>query len=151
LHSVNAKWDQRYLGLARHVAGWSKDPSTQVGAVIVDWHKRVVSLGFNGPPRNVQDSERRLHDRDVKYRITLHAEENAILFANRALHGCTIYTWPLPPCAKCASKIIQVGLNRVVAPPLPADLEERWERDIQLGRQLFDEAGIVFEELSHAT
>ena len=49
------KWDMRFLELAALVATWSKDPSTQVGAVIVDSAKRIVSVGFNGAPRGVQE------------------------------------------------------------------------------------------------
>lgn len=51
-----SKWDSRFMDLARLVAGWSKDPSTQVGAVIVDPDKRIVSTGFNGFPRCVNDA-----------------------------------------------------------------------------------------------
>tara|TARA_R110000787_G_scaffold186397_1_gene297914 strand:- start:2897 stop:3064 length:168 start_codon:yes stop_codon:yes gene_type:complete len=45
----SAKWDQRFMELAAFIAQWSKDPSTKVGAVIVDpRNKRIVSTGFNG-------------------------------------------------------------------------------------------------------
>jgi len=75
-----SKWDSRFMDLARLVASWSKDPSTQVGAVIVDQDKRIVSTGFNGFPRCVNDSP---VDREVKLLRTIHAEENALLFARR--------------------------------------------------------------------
>ena len=51
-----AKWDKRFVELSKHVATWSKDPSTQVGAAVVDGQLCVVSLGFNGFPRGVDDS-----------------------------------------------------------------------------------------------
>ncbi|MBT6879060.1 MAG: hypothetical protein HOA22_05955, partial [Gammaproteobacteria bacterium] len=99
------KWDLRFLGLAAHVAQWSKDPSTQVGSVVAS-DKRVVSLGFNGFPQGLSD-DHRLHDRETKYSLVLHAEENALLFSGADLRGNTIYVYPLPPCSRCAVKIIQ--------------------------------------------
>lgn len=93
-----SKWDRRMLGLVNLVATWSKDPSTGVGAVIVDSKNRIVSVGFNGFPRAVCDSDEALFDRDEKLRRTIHAEENALLFAGRSVEGCTIYVTH-PPCA----------------------------------------------------
>src|SRR5688500_6959549 len=82
------KWTERYMELAAHVAQYSKDPSTKAGAVIVDPSNRVISLGFNGLPKGVLDSKERLENREVKYKLILHAETNAILFAQRDLTGC---------------------------------------------------------------
>ena len=76
------KWDMRFLALAEHVSEWSKDPSTQVGAVITHSRsKRVISLGFNGFPAGVEDTEERLEDRTTKYEMVVHAEQNALMFA----------------------------------------------------------------------
>ena len=136
-----AKWDTRYLELARHVSGWSRDPSTKVGAVIARPDKSVASLGFNGLPRNVIDSDERLHCRDTKLAMTLHAEENAILSAHERLTGCTAYVWPMPPCSHCAGMLIQAGLARVVA-PVPG---ERWAQSCRLGRTMMWEAGLEVE------
>lgn len=135
------KWDWRFLKIAREVASWSKDPSTQVGAVIVDQANRVVSLGYNGLPRGVSDSRDLLDDRVAKYATVIHAEQNALLFASRPVAGCTCYTWPLPPCSHCASLLIQVGIARVVF-PLDVDpaLEARWQESLALARTLFGEA-----------
>lgn len=82
-----AKWDRRFLKIAREVATWSKDPSTQVGAVIVDPDQRVVSLGYNGLPCGVSDSRDLLDDRVAKYATVIHAEQNALLFAARPVAG----------------------------------------------------------------
>ena len=133
-----AKWDRRFLKIAREVATWSKDPSTQVGAVIVDPDQRVVSLGYNGLPRGVSDSRDLLDDRVAKYATVIHAEQNALLFAARPVAGCTCYTWPLPPCSHCAALMIQVGIARVVF-PLDVDpaLSARWQDSLALARQLF--------------
>ena len=64
-------WDTRFLDLAEHISKWSKDPSTKVGAVIVDSYRRIVSTGYNGFPQGVMDSYDRLTDRDTKYEIII--------------------------------------------------------------------------------
>jgi dCMP deaminase len=135
------KWDTRFLELSRHVAGWSRDPSTRVGAVVVRPDKTIASVGFNGLPRGVIDSDERLHDRETKLAMTLHAEQNAILSAHERLDGCTIYVWPMPPCSHCAGAVIQAGISRVVA-PMPG---ERWAQSCRLGRSMMWEAGVMSE------
>ena len=132
------KWDQRFLDLARHVAQWSKDPSTNVGCVIVNADKTIASIGYNGFPRGVIDDADRLHDRDTKLAMTLHAEDNAILSANQQLDGCIAYTWPMPPCSTCAARLIQAGVVRVVAPS-PGS---RWHESCLLGQTMMREAGV---------
>lgn len=136
------KWDTRFLALAEHVACWSKDPSTKVGAVIVDARKRVVSLGYNGFPRGIKDTDERLNNRDVRYKMTVHAERNAILFAARELAGSTIYVHPFMPCAPCAGEVIQAGITRCVA---PRNDNPRWAADFLLTEEMFKEAGVELE------
>ena len=105
------KWDRRFLHLATQVAGWSKDPSTGVGAVIVRPDRTIASLGYNGFPRGVADT---YEDRDHKLLRTVHAELNAILSAREPLSGCIIYS-TLCPCSNCAAAIIQAGIAGVVS------------------------------------
>ena len=82
------KWDHRFLALAEHISNWSKDPSTQVGAVITHTRsKRVVSMGFNGFPAGVEDTRERLDDRETKYEMVVHAEQNALMFAGDRAEG----------------------------------------------------------------
>jgi dCMP deaminase len=138
-----SKWDRRFLGLAAHVAQWSKDPSTRVGAVVAN-DKRVVSLGFNGFPQGISD-DHRLHDRETKYSLVLHAEENALLFSGADLSGNTIYVYPLPPCSRCAAKIIQSGIRRVVT-TIPDEMA-RWDESVALTRTIFEEVGIEMVEV----
>jgi len=133
-------WDSRFLDLAAHVAAWSKDPSTRVGAVIAK-DRQIISLGFNGFPPGVTD-DARLLDRETKLQIILHAEDNALFFAGAAARGCAIYTWPLPPCAQCAAKIARAGIRRVVA---PGGYPERWRGSIALAESIYEEAGIEFD------
>tara|TARA_R100000278_G_C5462722_1_gene161509 strand:+ start:176 stop:610 length:435 start_codon:yes stop_codon:yes gene_type:complete len=136
------KWDKRFLELAKLVGSWSKDPSTQVGAVIVDDNKRIVSIGFNGFPKGVKDSEKRLVDREEKYAIIVHAEANALMFANTSVEGCTLYTWPFQPCSRCAGLIVQSGIKRVVS---VVHDESRWKKNFDTSREILHEAGIILE------
>tara|TARA_Y100000593_G_C4247930_1_gene305656 strand:- start:44 stop:508 length:465 start_codon:yes stop_codon:yes gene_type:complete len=131
-------WDKRFLDSAEHTSRWSKDPSTKVGAVIVDEERRVVSVGYNGFPKGVDDNCR-LDNREEKYKIIVHAECNAVLFAQRNLEGCTIYTYPFMPCPTCAGIIIQSGIERVVS---YANTNKRWENDFKISRSIFSEAGV---------
>lgn len=135
------KWDLRFIELAKLVGSWSKDPSTKVGAVIVDEKNRIVSVGYNGFPQGIIDDER-LQDRETKYKVVVHGEINAILFANKSVAGCTLYTIPFEPCPRCAGLIIQSGIKRVVA---PKNTNARWEEDFKISRELFSEAKIVVD------
>ena len=134
------KWHLRFLRLAREVASWSKDPSTQVGCVIVDQSRRVVSLGFNGLPAGMADTAARLLDRDLKLALTIHAEENALLFAGRSVHGCTAFV-TRHPCAHCAAKLIQSGIGAVVYLTNP-DFDRRWADNLAISALALAEAGI---------
>jgi dCMP deaminase len=135
---MNQKWDLRFLDLAKLVSTWSKDPSTQVGAAIADKDNRVISIGYNGFPVGIEDDDR-LHHRETKYSMIIHGEMNAILFANRSLLGCTLYTYPFMPCPRCAGLIIQSGISRVVS---FVNKTDRWEKDFELSRELFHESDV---------
>lgn len=138
-------WDVRFIELAKHIAEFSKDPSTKVGSVIIDRYRRIVSVGYNGLPRNIMDSHERLMDRQVKYLMTIHAEINAILFAQRDLAGCTLYTWPFMSCSNCAAVVIQSGISRHVA---PYSDNPRWAKSQQLAMNMLHEAGVELTLLS---
>ncbi len=136
------KWDHRFLALAEHISNWSKDPSTQVGAVITHTRsKRVVSMGFNGFPAGVEDTQERLDDRETKYELVVHAEQNALMFAGDRAEGGTLYVHPLPPCARCAVIIIQAGIVRVVCDQ-PDFEHERWGEQAKTADAMFREAGL---------
>ena len=141
------KWDKRFMSLAKLVSTFSKDPSTGVGSVIVDENQRIVSTGFNGLPRQVADSTDRLNNRELRLALTLHAEQNAVLFAERSIRGTTCYVWPLPPCSRCAALLIQAGVGRVVAPEPGSQLAERWGESIQLAVMALREAGVQVDIL----
>ena len=132
-------WHRRFLDLAQHISSWSKDPSTQVGAVIVDDQRRIISTGYNGFPRGVTDLAERYEDRDTKYEMIVHGEVNAILFATQSLQNATLYTWPFMPCSRCAGIVIQSGIRTVVAPYCE---NPRWTNSFDLTRRMLAEAGV---------
>ena len=135
---MSSHWDKRYLDLAEHVSKWSKDPSTKVGAVITK-DNRIVSIGFNGLPRGVVDSPERLNNREIKYKMIVHGEINAMAFAETSLEGCTLYTYPFMPCPVCAGQIIQRGISRVVS---NYSDNKRWKDSFELTQQMFKEARV---------
>ena len=138
-----SKWDKRFLEMVELVASWSKDPSTKVGAVIVDHRQRVVSVGFNGLPRGIEDTEELLNDRAVKYEMIMHAEVNAILFSNRPLEGCTLYATH-PPCPRCAAVICQSGISTVVTTEPSEDYLSRWKESCDISLSLYKGAGVRY-------
>lgn len=138
--TINLDWDDRFLDLADHIADWSKDPSTKVGAVIVRPNRTIASVGYNGFPRGVDDDPKRLNNRPIKYAMTVHAEANAILSADGRLDGCSLYVTPLHPCSNCAALIIQAGITKVVA-RMPND-PAHWADSFDKAKIMFDEAGV---------
>lgn len=136
-------WDHRFLDLAEHIAQWSKDPRTKVGCVVVDEKKRIVSIGYNGFPRGVDDDPGRYEDRDTKLLFVAHAERNALDNAPLSVEGCTMYV-PLMPCNECAKSIVQKGITKVVAYRPESDYN-RFNWDIT--KKMFEEAGVTLDLL----
>jgi dCMP deaminase len=138
----NKKWDLRFLNLAKEVSTWSKDPSYGIGAIIANNKNRLVSLGYNGYPRGIKDKG--MENREEKLAKTIHAEVNAILFANRNLEDHSLFVYPLLPCSVCMSIILQVGITRVVAMVSIEnnDLIERWEKSNKIGLDIAKELNI---------
>ena len=141
---MSDKWDIRFLELAKHISGWSKDPSTKVGCVVVGEDREIRSTGFNGFPRGISDDNDRLTDREKKYPLICHAEENAIMHAARigvSLKGSTAYvTWP--PCSRCARSLIQAGIKEVVY-STAEEVPERWLEDFNISTSMLKEANVL--------
>ena len=139
-----SKWDLRFIDLAKHISEWSKDPSTKVGCVIVGEDREIRSTGFNGFPRGIDDTSERLEDRNQKYPMICHAEENAIMHAARigvSLKGTMAYvTWP--PCSRCTRSLIQAGVSEVVYPS-NVQIPDRWQSDFDIASEMMSEAGII--------
>lgn len=136
------KWDEYFMGIASLSALRSKDPSTQVGACIVDSDHKVVSIGYNGMPRGTSDEAfpwGHGEGLESKYLYVCHAEFNSILNTRNgsALSGCAIYV-TLFPCNECAKAIVQVGIKEVVY------LSDKHADDViyQASRKIFEAAGV---------
>lgn len=135
-------WDQYFMGVALLSAQRSKDPSTQVGACIVNEKKRIIGIGYNGFPFGVEDdafpwsSEGDWLDR--KYPYVVHAEPNAILNATVPLDGSTLYV-TLFPCNECAKLIIQSGIKHLVF------LEDKYheKKEFIASRKMLASAGVT--------
>jgi dCMP deaminase len=143
MKTIEDKWVARFIKLAEEVSTWSKDPSSQVGAVIVRPDRTIASVGFNGFPRGVEDCHDRIANRDTKLLYTIHAEMNAILSAKEPLKGYSLFVWPFQPCAHCSASIIQSGIKDVYCPfNAHLDSYERWADSFKAALQMFDEAGV---------
>lgn len=140
------KWDSRFLALADLIATWGKDPSTRVGAVLVNPDRRVIGTGYNGFPAGVADTDERLNDRPTKYAMTIHAEVNAVLNAVAPTAGATCYVTH-PPCANCTGVLIQAGIERIVTRAPDAGLAERFRESFNLAHQMRREAWVEIEFL----
>ena len=139
-------WGNRYTHLAKEISTWSKDPSTQVGAVVIGNNGEVLSQGYNGFPRGIKDTSARLKNRERKYNLVVHAEMNAIYNASLngvSLNNATLYVYGLPICNECAKGIIQVGIRRVIA-TRPADYNKEWDESIKDAKALFKEAEVEY-------
>lgn len=140
-----SNWDNRFLEHAKNIASWSKDPSTKIGAVAVK-NRNVISAGYNGFPRGIEDSEVRLNVRQLKYRYVVHAEMNVIYnasFNGVSLQGSSLYVYGLPVCSTCAKGIIQVGITEVFI-RTEKQIPEVWVQEWESTKEMFLEAGVEF-------
>ena len=140
-------WDEYFMGIALLSAQRSKDPSTQVGACIVNPRNKIISVGYNGMPTGISDDEfpwvREGAPLETKYPYVCHAELNAILNASTSLKGCRIYV-SLFPCNECCKAIIQSGIREVVY------LSDKYaETDsTKASKRMLDSAGVVYRQLT---
>ena len=138
-------WEEFFMGVALLAAERSKDPSTRVGACIVDENKIILSTGYNGFPKGCSDDEfswERIGE-DTKYNYVVHAELNAILNAGgRSLRGSTLYV-SLFPCNECTKAIIQSGIAEVVY------LYDKYADTpaIIASKKMLDSAGVRYTQL----
>ena len=140
-------WDEYFMGVALLAAQRSKDPSTQVGACIIDGDKRILSTGYNGFPKGCSDDEypwnRDESLGDTKYQYVVHAELNAILNASgKSLSGATVYVG-LFPCHECAKAIIQSGIKEVIY------LSDKYHDtpSMTASRKMLDSAGVKYRQI----
>ncbi len=141
-------WDEYFMGIALLSAKRSKDPSTQVGACIVNKAHKIVSVGYNGMPTGCSDDafpwDREGDLLDTKYPYVCHAELNAILNnIGFSLQDCTIYV-PLFPCNECAKAIIQSGIREIVY------ISDKYAHtdSVRASKNMLDHAGVHYRVLS---
>jgi dCMP deaminase len=140
---VKEKWIRRFLGMAEFVSNWSKDPSTKTGAVITAPDNMIISLGYNGFPKHVQDTPDHYNNRSIKYERIIHSEVNAILAARTDLSECAIFCYPLMPCSRCATVIIQSGISTVCFPySEDSEVIDRFKVSHEHALEMFMDAGV---------
>jgi dCMP deaminase len=128
---------------------FSKDPSTKVGALFMYPETlQILTMGYNGMPRGVDETIRERWERPLKYKLTEHAERNAIY--NAAQNGVSlrdsICVTSLFPCADCARAIIQSGCKMVISLDLKhsGSLERiaRWKPEWDISMMMLNESGV---------
>lgn len=145
-------WEKKFIKLCNHIATWSKDTSTKVGAVITNRRNKILSVGYNGLPIGVNDEVEERHTRPVKYNYYEHAERNAIYSAAEegiSLKGGTMYCNYFP-CADCARAIIQSGIKEVIyqhdAPESAKD-SDSWNTTKQASLEMLRESKVLIRKL----
>jgi dCMP deaminase len=144
------KFPELFLQMAQLVSSKSKDRSTKVGAVIVGEDNEVLSVGYNGFPRGVNDDVECRHERPTKYEFTEHAERNAIFNAARQgirLKGSTMFlNWEPYPCPDCARAVIQSGITKVVGTQHTfGGKGQDWQARFEHTKEMLEEAGVEIE------
>lgn len=142
-------WNDYFFDLCDTISRKSKDPSTKVGAVIVNSGNSIISTGYNGLPIGVDDGVEARYARPEKYTWTCHAEENAIAFAARngiSTNGATLYCNRLPCCARCTRLALQAGIRRfVILSDVPQETIDRWRTENEIAIAMVNESGASLE------
>ena len=147
-------WDETWMAVADAVALRSPCARRRIGAVIVDPTNRPISTGYNGPPAGFvreADSDCRSWcsraQTDAQPSQTyegcpsIHAEANALLFADRRdFKGGTLYVTSAP-CWDCGKLISNSGIKRVVT---RLDEKKDAHRDPHKTLQFLDDCGLEF-------
>lgn len=141
-------WDDFFIAMCLVISKKSKDRSTKLGCVIVGENNEVLSIGYNGFPRGVDDNKEEYHDRPTKYFVTEHAERNAIYNAARQgikLEGSTLYLPFEPtPCSDCSRGVIQSGIKKIIGTNIRfTGKGKQWEDSLNFANEMLDQAGII--------
>lgn len=145
---MHISWDEYFMGIALLSAKRSKDPSTQVGACIVNKDKRIIAIGYNGFPKGCEDDEFPWGKNDsdplnTKYPYVVHAEANAILNSNSNLKGAKLYV-TLFPCNECAKLLIQSGIEEIVYLSDKHALSD----SVKASKRMLDAAGVKYSKMN---
>lgn len=138
-------WDEYFMGIAILSSERSKDPSTRVGACIVNNDNKILSMGYNGAPTGLSDDDmpwaRTGENLDTKYPYVCHSELNAILNCPTSVRGAKVYV-TLFPCNECAKAIIQSGIKEVIY------LSDKYHDtdSNKASRMMFDACGVTYRK-----
>ena len=147
---MNHRWKLRFIEKAQQFAAWSKDYSTQVGAVAVDAQCGIIATGYNGLPRRVSDLPER-YLRPAKYLYTVHAEAN--LVADAARRGTSLLGSHVlcthAPCAQCAALLINAGIASLTYNP--DNKTSMPDATFAAALEMLTEAGVAVTSISPAT
>lgn len=141
LNPFSPEWAEFFLDLAEFYSKKSKDPSTKCGAVIVNDDKRPIAFGFNGFPKAIPDRPEWLNDRDEKYSMVIHAEENAFINAVAPVKGAHMFITG-PSCPACTKSIIANEIKTVHWRLGQTDFLERWRDQLEISARIYERAGI---------
>lgn len=151
-NQIITDWDEYFIRMSRLVALKSKDRSRCVGVIIVTPDHSIVSTGYNGIPRGMNDDLDERHERPEKYELVVHAETNAILNAARigvSTKGCIAYM-ESSPCRACAHDLINAGISEVVC-CIPVDDQfagdPTWDKSRATAIDEMVEAGMRFTQI----
>ena len=144
---MHISWDEYFMGIALLSAKRSKDPSTQVGACIINKDKRIIAIGYNGFPKGCEDSvfpwgKTDSNPLNTKYPYVVHAEANAILNSTSSLKGSKLYV-TLFPCNECAKLLIQAGVEEIVY----LSDKNRMSDSFEASKRMLDAAGIKYSKM----
>lgn len=153
--------DDYYMGLAFWIASRSKDPSSQIGSVIVGSDNVPISSGYNGPPRKIDDNEmdwsrppqnpEEIEKGHVyKYDGVFHSEINCIKYSKGAdLKGSTLYVTGFP-CRNCMLHIVGAEIGRVVYCQFKTTTGSMLSNDdeIKKSREIARMGGVVLQQFS---
>jgi dCMP deaminase len=144
---MSRKWDERFLGVARLISDWSKDPSTKVGAIAVNLNRRILAQGYNGFPSGAHDDSVLYTDRLTKYSRIVHAESNIIYNACNfqvSLNLSTICVFGMYPCPECSKALAQVGVARIIFQVGNSENFSKWKDDFEVSKKILRELGIGY-------
>ena len=126
-------WEKYFMDVAYKVAERSKDPSTQVGAVLVNPENYIVGTGYNGFVQGVKETAK-LWERPRKYDLVIHAETNAIAHAARrgiSTNNCTMYVTAIP-CLSCMKIVLASGVREIRADKAIPGWEDEHAKSVDL-------------------
>lgn len=152
-------WDETWMNIATAMSLRSRCVNRQVGCVVITSDNRPMAVGYNGPPANFDAAPKMLHfasdtttltstptpvecsgfcprggsnDRGTSYSncVSVHAEANALLFADRRdYQGGTMYVTN-PCCWDCAKLVANSGIKRLVV--RMSKVDDHYDNDASL-------------------